>query len=181
MFKLSGCICIHLLLEWISGISPCDWLRYRGNEYFFCSWKPLFLSLRLRLTLLMWKTPAVPLKSRRRVVFFVQCSSAHSLCSHLWVGKNFTDGQCSVSVCGLVSKGQGASASFSWNLEVGLGQLLFFTWGILSPVQWEYCTSNSYVVKTLMPSMSDSVGCRILCTDGRNSLNSLKFQKVGHK
>lgn len=155
---------------------------------FFGSWKPLFLSLRLRLTILLWKTPAVPSKSRRRGVFFVPCSSAHSLCSHLWVGKNFTNGQCSVSVCGpdktgqLVCKGQGASASFSWNLDVGLEQLFIFTRGILSPVQWEYCTLNSYVMKTLVPSVSGSVCCRILCTDVRNTLNSLKkFQKVGHK
>lgn len=48
VFKLSGCICIHLLLEWIFGISPCDWLRCRGNEH-FCVQKPLFLSFETKI------------------------------------------------------------------------------------------------------------------------------------
>lgn len=59
-----------------------------------------------------------------------------------------------------------------------LGLLFLFISGVLSPVQCEHKTLNTCVVKTLKPSASGSVCCRILCTSDRNSLK--RFQKVGH-
>jgi len=54
IFKLSGCICIRLLLEWIFGISSCGWSRYRGNEHSFVAENLSFWAMRLRLNILLW-------------------------------------------------------------------------------------------------------------------------------
>lgn len=173
---------LHTFTSWVTISHLSLWLikiqRKRTLLFLFVAENLSFRALKLRMNILLWINTSSALKAHMLRCVVCPCSLAHSLFSHLWVGKSLTDGQCS-SVYRprksgwLISKGGVSSASFSWNLEAGLGPL-FLTRGVLSPVQWEHYTLNSCVVKTHMPPVSDSVCCRILCTDNRNSLRSFR-------
>lgn len=138
---------LHTFTSWVTISHLSLWLikiqRKRTLLFLFVAENLSFRALKLRMNVLLWINTSGALKAHMPRCVLWPCSLAHSLCSHLWVGKSLTDGQCSSvyrpGKWWLISKGEVSSVSFSWNLEMGLGPL-FLTRGVLSPVQWECYT-----------------------------------------
>lgn len=111
------------------------------NIFFFVAENLSFWALSLRLNILLWINTSGSLKVHMPKCVLCPVLLAHSLCSHLWVDKNLTDGRHSVSVYGpdnlswLVSEGE-------VHLHLSLGKWVWGDSSFLLKVFFLLCRKN---------------------------------------